>query len=316
MKRALALLLVLAACTTPQRQGDVRVTARAVPFSAADPAADRAGELRYLGGLWITSSDRRFGGLSGLRILENGQALAVSDQGDWVAFRIVERNGRPVAIDRVHIAEMRGIDSRTPDEKAGADSESVELMADGTAVVTFEGDHRVASWRGFSPTKLDAPATMVARPPAMRGWPRNGGAEAFAEIGPETDVMLQEDGDHDGLLTNGSTLLPFRYRPPQGFSPTDAAGLGDGRALVLHRRFTQADGVSAVIGIADFGAVRPGGSVAPRVIARLAPPFSVDNMEGIAVVTTGNRRIVWLVSDDNFSRTQRTLLLKFEWAPQ
>jgi hypothetical protein len=313
VKRALALLLVLAACATPQRPGDVRVTARAVPLSTADPAATTVGELRYLGGLWLTSADRRFGGLSGLRLLADGQALAVSDQGDWVSFRVVERSARLVGVERVRIVSMQGIQSRAPADKGGADAEAFELMADGTAVVAFENDHRVASWRGFDPARLDAPATLVARPPAMRGWPRNGGAESFAEIGADSDVMLQEDATPVGLLTTGSTLAQFRYRPPQGYSATDAFGLGDGRALVLHRRFTPAEGASAVIGVADFSRVRSGGSVAPREIARLAPPFSVDNMEGIAVTRAGDRRFVWLVSDDNFSKTQRTLLLKFEW---
>ena len=48
----------------------------------------------------------------------------------------------------------------------------------------------------------------------------------------------------------------------------------------------------------------------------MAPPLTVDNFEGIAVVprATGGIRL-YLVSDDNGSATQRTYLLAFDWQP-
>ena len=51
------------------------------------------------------------------------------------------------------------------------------------------------------------------------------------------------------------------------------------------------------------------------MIARLAPPLTVDNMEGIAIRREGGRTFVYLISDDNQSKVQRTLLLKFELLP-
>jgi hypothetical protein len=47
------------------------------------------------------------------------------------------------------------------------------------------------------------------------------------------------------------------------------------------------------------------------VLARLAPPLSVDNMEAMAVREEAGGRSVYLGSDDNFMPFQRTLLLKF-----
>ena len=49
----------------------------------------------------------------------------------------------------------------------------------------------------------------------------------------------------------------------------------------------------------------------PREIARLQPPLTIDNMEGVSVTVENGRTIVWLASDDNFFPLQRTLLLKF-----
>jgi len=52
--------------------------------------------------------------------------------------------------------------------------------------------------------------------------------------------------------------------------------------------------------------------VTPRRLALLEPPLTLDNFEGVAAVenpdgTTG----LWMISDDNFSRRQRTLLMAF-----
>jgi hypothetical protein len=38
----------------------------------------------------------------------------------------------------------------------------------------------------------------------------------------------------------------------------------------------------------------------------------IDNMEGLAVHQEGGRTILTIISDDNFSPWQRTLLLEFE----
>ena len=48
-----------------------------------------------------------------------------------------------------------------------------------------------------------------------------------------------------------------------------------------------------------------------RSIAALAPPLVHDNFEGMAITREGGATILWLVSDDNQSMLQRTLLLKF-----
>ena len=48
----------------------------------------------------------------------------------------------------------------------------------------------------------------------------------------------------------------------------------------------------------------------------LLPPLSVDNFEGLAVREEGGRTFLYIVSDDNFSGSQRTLLMKFEVLPE
>jgi hypothetical protein len=52
------------------------------------------------------------------------------------------------------------------------------------------------------------------------------------------------------------------------------------------------------------------------VIGELAPPLPSDNFEGLAVVPdAAGGAVLWVISDDNRSPLQRTLLLKFRWPP-
>ena len=47
-------------------------------------------------------------------------------------------------------------------------------------------------------------------------------------------------------------------------------------------------------------------------LARLAPPYTVDNFEGLAVFPDKRGgTIIYILSDDNFNPLQRTLLLQF-----
>ena len=318
------LVLLLVSCTgTRHTDGRIDVSATPVPLST-DPDQQMVGGLRYLGGVQLSSRDRRFGGFSGLRVRDDGWALAVSDTGAWAGFRLVEAKDRLVAVAGFHMAPILDQDGKRPASKSAADAESVELGADGTTTVTMEQDHRIVDFATIDPSQpasFDARPTRVSRPDLMTAWPRNGGAETYAALAAETRLVIAEDaedtpGVRQAALFRAGEWVRIGYRGPAGFSPTDAVGLGGGRALILHRRFTPADGVSAVVSIADFASVRPGDVVSSREIARFKPPLTVDNMEAIAIRRDGSRTLVYLMSDDNQARAQRTLLLKFELGPQ
>ncbi len=317
-------VLLLASCTA-NRPGnaDVDVTASPVPLST-NPDQQVVGGLRYLGGVHLSSRDRRFGGFSGLRVRDDGWALAVSDTGAWAGFQLVETNDRLVAVAGFHMAPMLDQAGNRPVSKSAADAESVELEADGAATVTMEQDHRILHFAGIDPSRpasFSARPKAVERPEVMTGWPSNGGAETYAAISAETRLVIAEDAESTSSIRRAALSAArgwtrFDYRAPAGFSPTDAVGLGDGRALILHRRFTPTDGVSAVVSIADFSAVKPDDIVTSQEIAWFKPPLTVDNMEAIAIRRSGTRTFVYLISDDNQNKAQRTLLLKFELGPQ
>lgn len=295
------------------------LTATPVPLAPRDPAVRDAGRLRYLGGVELQSTMETFGGLSGLAAGRDGWLLSVSDTGNWVAFRTVEKHGRLVGVTDGVIAPLLDETGSAAIVKKAGDAEAVVWEADGTALVSFEQDHRIAVYPRIDPARqgtLRSRATRVIRTPAASGWPDNGGGEALARLSDGALLWFAEDGqDAEGRspvlrIAPDGAVSPLLYKAPPGFRPTDAVEVTPGQVLIVNRRFTPIEGMSAVITRASVGPVMQG-----EVIARLVPPLTTDNMEGIAVVRAGGRTFVYLASDNNFAGYQRTLLLKFELLP-
>ena len=59
------------------------------------------------------------------------------------------------------------------------------------------------------------------------------------------------------------------------------------------------------------GSLRPGAKLAGKELLKLEQPLAVEKFEGIAVQQTSNGRMIIIVSDDNYSSFQQTLLLQF-----
>ncbi|KPF78209.1 hypothetical protein IP88_04655 [alpha proteobacterium AAP81b] len=306
----------------------LRLDAAPLPLNPDDRAQDRVGALRFAGAVQLSSPDRLFGGLSGLRWRDDGSLVAVSDTGNWLSFRPVERGGRLVGAEGGRIAAIVMADGRPAATKADGDAEALEWTG-GVAEVFFEQDHRLQRYRAAATGALpDGAPTDVRHVTPTIAWPSNGGGEAFARLDAEAALAISEqgrgrDGHHDALLLTAAGATRLAIAPPRGFSPTDAVLLDANRLLLLTRRF---DGVSvaAKLVLVDLGALqaarRAGGVPADlllpsRELATLAPPLTLDNMEGLALRREGGRVFLYLVSDDNLSPAQRTLLMKFELDP-
>jgi hypothetical protein len=302
------------------------VESRPLALSRADPALDRVGLLKFLGALQLEAKDARFGGISAL-LWEPacGRLLAVSDSGAWFVLEPTERDGRLEGIAKAWIAPILAPDGNAPLSKRAADAESLARMGDGSTWVFYEQDHRGERFAAVSACRPESLGVAPDRrwvPTGAGQWPENGGMEAVAGVGETLRIALESvPGPSGGRL--GLTGVPdgamsrFSWVAPEGFQPTamDPLDAEGSRMLVLHRRFTPLEGVTAVLGEADIGAAETG-VLAPREIARFQAPLLVDNMEALAVRREGERRFVYLASDDNFNALQRTLLLKFELLPE
>lgn len=286
------------------------IVATRISLDPADPARRRVGRLTFMGGVALASSDPAFGGFSAINV-RGDRVTLLSDGGNVAAFTL-----RPdgTASDASFAALPAG--PGTGWEKRDRDSEAMAMHPlTGQVWVGFERANAI--WRydaGF------ARATATARPAAMRRWWQNGGAETLVRRRDGSFIAIEEDGrgpTREALVWTGDpTWRPtpafrFRYRPPPGFLPTDAAELPDGRLMVLNRSWTLPLRFASVLVAIDPRAIRPGATVAGTPIARLAAPLVHGNFEGVAATVERGRTMVWLVSDNDGRWRARTLLLKF-----
>jgi hypothetical protein len=320
---ALALaLLGFVSCSFPRGParffGPIAVEAVAVAFDARDPPKNEVGKLVFVSGFVLKSSDPRFGGLSGLSISADGAMLiAVSDRGYWISANMRhESNGRLTGFGGWDIEALLAPDGARASGKL-ADAEGLTRDRDGSVIVSFEQVHRL--WR-YAP----APATFhsvpvpVPVPGALARAPANGGVETVAAM-PDgrliilTEELRQSDGTLAGWILKSDRFEAVSYVPSEGFVPSDGAALKNGDLLVLERRLTALATWEARIKHVAADSLHEGARIRGTEVARIQPPFTVDNFEAMAVYEHPSAgTFLYLVSDDNYIAFQQTLLLQFQ----
>ncbi len=302
----------------------VAIAVKARPIAAFDPrdrSHVRFGSLEYRSGLVLTSSFPGFGGLSGIRLDAAGERfVALSDKGSWFTGRILYSGRAMVGLDDVEAAPMLGADGRPISARGWYDSESIAL--DGSFVyVGLERVNQVLRF-DFSNGFTRARGEVVPMPPAVKKLPNNKGLEALVFV-PKglplagTLIAMSERGlDGDGnliaFLVGGPSPGQFSIRRSENFDISDAVLLPSGDLLVLERKFSLLSGVGIRIRRIPLAAIAPGVLVDGPAIFNADFGQEIDNMEGIdAHVTAEGDTVLTMVSDDNFSLIQRTLLLQF-----
>ncbi len=302
----------------------VAIAVKARPIASFEPrdrSHVRFGSLEYRSGLVLTSSFPGFGGLSGIRLEAKGERfIALSDKGSWFTGRILYSGRVMVGLDDVEAAPMLGPDGRPLTARGWYDSESIAL--DGSLVyVGLERVNQVLRF-DFSNGFTSARGEVVPMPPAVKKLPNNKGLEALVFV-PKglplagTLIAMSERGlDRDGnliaFLVGGPSPGQFSIRRTENFDISDAVLLPSGDLLVLERKFSLVAGVGIRIRRIPLAAITPGVLVDGPAIFNADLGQEIDNMEGIdAHVTEEGDTVLTMVSDDNFSLIQRTLLLQF-----
>jgi hypothetical protein len=302
----------------------VSIDVKARPIASFDPrdrSHVRFGSLQYRSGLVLTSSFPGFGGLSGLRVDSKGERfISFSDKGSWFTGRIVYQRNEMTGLAEVEAAPMLGPDGSPITSRGWFDSESIAL--DGSMV--YIGLERVNLVLRFDFSKgfTRSVAEVVPMPPAVKKLPFNKGLEALVFV-PKgqplagTLIALSERGlDASGnliaFLVDGPSPGQFSVRRTNGYDISDATLLPSGELLVLERKFSFVSGVGIRIRRIPLTSLKPGAVVDGPSIFEADLGSEIDNMEGIdSFVTPEGDTVLTLISDDNFSLLQRTLLLQF-----
>lgn len=269
------------------------------------------GAVVYAGGLILTSNETtRLHGLSDLRVWPDGRLLAVSDEGDLFEGRLVlDPAGRLAGFRDGRLHAVQGEDGQpvAAHGKPASDAEGLAELADGARLISFEENDRILAYRPGG-----GPPGRAPIPPAS--FPFNQGMEALAEYpaaGPDAYLVGGEASGQIWVCRLSAGCTADRpVAKPKEFGLTALATLPDGRFAYLLRAYDPLRGARARIGICCGTDGMTIGEF------ELASPYNVDNFEGLAALPGPDGRIrIYLISDDNFSSRQRTLLLAFDWRP-
>lgn len=325
----------------------IDIGVRHVSLQGMNPSRKTVGELTFVDGFHLTSTDKRFGSLSGLDLLEDGNLLAVSDDGDLVWIDLAEDGLTPEA---ARIAPMRDVSGKVLRGKAEGDAEGLAYKQ-GLALVSFERNHRVLAFdvgacgsaargapaafgglggsleQAFDRAELDVSANEG--PEALAVTPdwfvftgleaQTGGASPLSgraiEAQPEFDMYVGRDVPSVvgmDIVTDGDEVRMFSLHRSTNAMASTVIAIAE---TVFTREVDQAGLPARVTSeIAERSHVRFR-QTSSRVLARMNIFLTIDNYEGIAAREMPDGRVrLYVIADDNFSARQRTLLMVYDVA--
>jgi hypothetical protein len=278
----------------------------------------------------LSSNDPNFGGWSSIKLDRSGRLFAISDKGMWLSAKIVtdEKTGAFRGLAELNMALMRDLEGDPLDGKVMGDAEGLAILPDGRFAVSFEQRHRIWLYdiAGKGPTAAALGAVPIDDADQSLG--SNEGLEALAATA-------------DGDLIGGAEERPasdkgfnaFRFKVPTagkkretieaprgravtapGYSFVDLDRLPDGDFVGLERSYFPVIGTK--IGIRRYaaaGLAQPAPDLKGDLLAQFVPPLNLDNFEGITAQALPSGAIrLYIMSDDNFSASQKTLIYAFD----
>lgn len=305
----------------PLPREPVAIDVNAVPIATFRPNMQdvRFGRLEFRGGLRLTSDFPGFGGISGFVLEPAGSRfLALTDAGLFLKGRLLTEGDRPTGLTDVMAAAMLDEKGRIQAHQGRGDAEALAVAPD-AVYVTFEDINELWSYPG--PDPLGKTGVPVPVPPGVKKLRDNLGLEALVYVpGPPMTgalIAIGEQGasasdDLPGFIIGGPTPGEFKIRKSGVFSATDAALGPAGELFLLERSYSPLAGVAMQLRRLMLADIKPGALLEGEILLTADMGFEIDNMEGLSVTRNGKGETLFtIVSDDNFSPLQRTILLRF-----
>jgi hypothetical protein len=301
-----------------------QITIRSEPiahFDNRDPAQTRFGGVEFRGGLVLASDFRAFGGISAIHLDAQGtRLLAVTDKGAWLRARIVYRDGRPERVTDAEMAPVLGPDGKPLATRGWYDSESL-ADSGGRFYIGIERVQKIVRFN-IARYGLAARGAPIPVPADFSSLTKNKSLECLAappkgvKLGGALIAVSEQSLDAAGNLRayvlDGANVTRFAVKRGGEFDVSDCAILAPAGLLLLERRFSFATGLGVRIRRIALDAIKSGAVLDGPVLFEADLAQQIDNMEAMAVHRNAQGELlVTLVSDDNFSLLQRTLLLQF-----
>ena len=303
----------------------ITITALPIDFDRSNPGRKEFGKLIFRSGFNLFAKTRHFGGYSELALDPTGRTLlTISDAGTWLRATLDYDGRRLRGMSDVVLGPLLGADGKPLRGDAKRDSEGMTLAEgdtrQGTAYVSFERKHRIARYP-FTAERFGPPSGAIPLPAAAKGMVANRGIEAIALIraGKLKGTLVafaegraDKNGNLIGWLIGGPTPGGILLKRLAGFDITDAAPMPDGGIIILERRFRFSEGIKMRIRRVAASEIKRGALIQGEVLLEANDSLNIDNMEAIAVHRAqSGETVLTLMSDDNFSPLQRTLIMQF-----
>ncbi|MGB9366610.1 MAG: esterase-like activity of phytase family protein [Xanthobacteraceae bacterium] len=305
----------------PEPPAKIEIRARAITaFEPRNPKRTKFGALTFRGGIELTSPNPHFGGISAIRVEADGaKFLAVTDKGYWLRGRIAYEGARPAGIADAEMAPVLGHDGKPLAVRGWYDTEAMARDG-GTVWLGIERVNRIVRLN-VGRDGLAARAQPVPVSPGIASLPHNKGLECLEFVPPGlpharsliaiSERGLDEAGNIKGFLQSGAGWSEFSVKRIGDFDVTDCTVTPRGELLLLERSFSRLRGVAMRIRRMALAGIQPGAIIDGPVLIEADMGYQIDNMEGLTVHRAAGALVLTLISDDNFSMIQRTLLLQF-----
>ena len=297
-------------------------------FEPNDRNRDEFGELRYLGGFELESENKNFGAISGVHSLENGKRIvAVSDTGYWFSWLLeTSEDNTLISLSDAQFAPILDGKGLPYEHKWQVDAESLTYRKhndNAEFLVAFEGNNRISSWAAPISNAAASSAKIFESELFGKDLQKNRGIEALTVAPPDSAisgaiVALTEQGVNEsdnmiGWLIGGPNPGQFTVERKYNYDITDAAFLKNGDLLILERRFHLISGIGMRIRQIAGNTIKPNAVLDGKNLIEANWGYQIDNMEALDVHCSNDDKVILtLMSDDNQSSIQRTLLLRFE----
>ncbi len=280
--------------------------------------------VQFRGGLELQSDFKGFGGLSSLRLDRSGEKLtAITDAGLWLTARVTRDTMRLTGLTDASMAAILGPDGQALATTGDWDAEALAMDAS-SAWIAFERTNRIYRFP-FAREGVAAQGQMIAVPDGIKTLRFNRGVEAlgvFPRSSPYSGRLLAIAersviaGEDTPAFILGGEPIKFSIRRTNDFDITDLDFLPDGSLLVLERWFTPLRGLGMRVRRIDPVTIKPGATVDGPIVVSGDLGYQIDNMEGLSVwQNASGETMISILSDDNFSIFQRSLLLEFAYKP-
>jgi hypothetical protein len=300
----------------------VIVTATPLPhFKHGMPDKVRFGALEYRSGVQLSANHADFGGFSGLwRSPDGSRMVAISDQGTWLTAKLDRSNGRITGLGEAVLAPILNASGRAVARTKSFDTEGLAITPGGTAYISIERTHEVLRF-DFAKDGVRARGQPVPLPREVKALPSNRSLEAIGvapaghPLAGALVIIAERSGGFDdpthGWIVTGPQAGPFQVRRSDGFDITDLNFLPGGDMLILERWYKRWSGVKMRIRRIAARDLKRGAMLDGPVLIEADLGHEIDNMEGLAIHQENGQSILTIISDDNFSLWQRTIILEF-----